>query len=203
MRKAFLALLCLVTLSIGGIFMVEDYTEDSLYFPAGGTYELASVTFQLEQPSITTILSGGTWYCLTGIRFYSWLILDGDSLGISTEYLSGSSNFMIDLEPGMHTFKLMVHSSGSVINPRLQVLVNYNDAGSVSEVPPKTTPIESRTVLSSGNAVVVSGCTEVVDLTGRVVSSNPPQGRIELNALPSGTYLARTADGRAIKIVKL
>jgi len=202
MKKVLLILMALVAIGIGGIFMVEDYTEDSLYFPTGGTYKLASVTFQLDQFSIATVVTGTKW----NSSIQSWLVLNGNSLDMSICGWYETPNFIMELESGTHTLDLMFRGSAGmwyIINPRLQVLIHYNDDGSVSEAPPKTTPIETRSILSSGAAVIVPECTEVIDLTGRIVSSNPPQGRIELSNLSAGTYLARTQNGRTIKIVKL
>lgn len=206
MKKVLLVLMVLVTIGTSGVFMVEDYTEDSLYFPTAVTYKLASVTFQLDQSSIATIMTGGAWYCTTGGKTRSWLVLNEDSLGMSTSLGNEAPSFIMELESGVHTLDLMVHISGGsgvAINPRLQVLIHYNDDGGISEASSGITPIESRSVLSSGAAVIVPGCTEVVNLSGRVVSFNPPQGRIELSNLSAGTYLARTQNDRTIKIVKL
>jgi len=205
MKKVLLPLMVLVTIGTSGVFMVEDYTEDSLYFPTAVTYKLASVTFQLDQFSIATVIADGIWYSTSG-NICSWLVLNEDSLGMSTCLWLEAPSFMIELETGVHTLDLMVRIfgvNGYAINPRLQVLIHYNDDGGISEAPPGITPIESRSVLSSGAAVIVPECTEVIDLTGRIVSSNPPQGRIELSNFSAGTYLARTQNGRTIKIVKL
>jgi len=201
MKKSLLILMALVTIGMGGVFMVEDYTEDKVGIQESGNHRLASVTFELPQIGIMFAAAGALTWGGSSSRF--WLTLNEDSLGMSTQ--PDPPNFMRNLEAGAYALDFLVnaHMFDTIVNPRLQVLVLYNEIPSVSENPPGVTPTENRSVLSSGAAVIVPGCTEVIDLSGRVVSSNPPQGRIELSNLSAGTYLARTQNGRTIKIVKL
>jgi len=207
MKKA-LTILTLMALGVstayGGIFMVEDYTEDTLDFPTPGTYKLASVTFQLDQFSIATVVTGGERY--GGSSLHVWLVLDENSLGTSICRWYETPSFMMELETGIHTLDFMIHtneSNGGAVNPRLQVLVLYNDAPSVSETPPNITPIEISTILSQGPSVTVPGCSEVVDIAGRKVDCEVNDDRIMVNSLSSGTYIARGSEGRITKIVKL
>jgi len=200
MKKA-LTILTLMALGVstvyGGVFMVEDYTEGLIPMTESGNHKLASVTFELEQPSIIHAITYGRGY-----NRYPWISLDGDSLGIST---SPNPSIMLELGTGMHTLDFMAHVTmfDTLVNPRLQVLVLYNDVPSVSETPPQTTSTENPSIISCGPSVTVPGCCEVVDIAGRKVDCEINGDRIMVNSLSSGTYFAKSSEGRTTKIVKL
>jgi len=207
MKKA-LTILTLMALGMstvfGGVFMIEDYTEGSVYLFNPGEHKLATVTFELPQLSIihtvTGIASGGH---ASFPKF--WLTLNEDSLNMSSCIYFNTPNFMKELEAGSYTLDFMVGQAAgdTIVNPRLQVLVLYDDTPSVTETPPNITPTESSTILSQGPSVTVPGCSEVVDVSGRKVDCEINGDRIMVNSLSSGTYFARGSEGRTTKIVKL
>jgi len=203
MKKA-LTILTLMALGVstafGGVFMVEDYTEGKVGIQEPGKHKLASVTFTLEQAGIIFAAAGAlTW----GGGSHFWLTLNEDSLGMSTQ--PDPSNFMTNLEAGAYTLDFMIHATmfDTIVNPRLQVLVLYNDAPSVSEAPPQSTPTENSSIISRGPSVTVPGCSEVVDISGRKVDCEVNDDRIMVNSLSSGTYIAKTDNGKTVKITKL
>jgi len=210
MKKA-LTILTLMALGVstafGGVFMVEDYTEGIVPIPETGSHKLASVMFELEQPSIILAATSTMWLKFTPNRNLKvWLTLNGDSLGMSTTTAIGrGASFMKPLEPGSHTLDFMYRGTmfDTLVNPRLQVLVLYNDAPSVSEIPPQSTPTENPSIISCGPSVTVPGCSEVVDIAGRKVDCEIIENRIMVNSLSSGTYFAKTDNGKTVKITKL
>jgi len=180
------------------MFFVEDYTEDSLFFPDGGIQELASVEFTLEHFSIVSITYGGTY---SGGHY--WVSIDGDSIGMSQSAFG--SSFIIELSEGIHTVVLMTNLTYNltVINPRLQVIVFLQDGSALSESPPDDiNPIETHSILTSGNMVHVEGCSEIYNSSGQRVDCEIENGNIPLNTLSAGTYFARGSTGRTTKIVK-
>ena len=114
-------------------------------------------------------------------------------------------NFMKELGAGSYTLDFIVGGiiHDTIVNPRLQVLVFYNDAPSVSETPSNITLTETHSIISCGPSVTVPGCSEVVDISGRKVDCEINGDRIMVNSLSSGTYIARGSEGRTTKIVKL
>lgn len=208
MKKA-LTILTLMALGMstvfGGVFMIEDYTEGKVPITVTGDYKLAGVAFELPQLSIIHVVTGraGGGVGLLSLKF--WLNLDGSPLNMSSCSYENTPNFMKELEAGSYTLDFMVGQAAgdTIVNPRLQVLVLYNDAPGVSETPPNITPTESSTILSQGPSVTVPGCTEVVDISGRKVDCEINGDRIMVNSLSSGTYFARGSEGRTTKIVKL
>ena len=209
MKKALtiIALMALgVSVAYGGVFMIEDYTEGIVPISVTGSHKLASVTFELGQPSIMIAATSAMWLKFTSNRNLKvWLTLNGDSLDMSTRHVGNGASFMKPLEPGSHTLDFMYRGTmfDTLLNPMLQVLVLYNDAPSVSETPPQPTPTESSTILSQGPSVTVPGCSEVVDVSGRKVDCEINGDRIMVNSLSSGTYFAKTNDGQTVKITKL
>ncbi|MCK4334422.1 hypothetical protein KAX06_06535 [candidate division WOR-3 bacterium] len=209
MKKALtiIALMALgVSTAFGGSILYETHIEDSLDFAGEGIVTVLELEFTTDQPSIVSITYGvsnghGSTY---GLSY--WLTCNGDSLGMSTSWNRGTSTYMTELESGTYTLGLVgkFSSAGAyVANPRLQVLVFYNDAPSVSETPPNITLTETHSIISCGPSVTVPGCSEVVDISGRKVDCEINGDRIMVNSLSSGTYIARGSEGRTTKIVKL
>ncbi|MEA3310813.1 MAG: hypothetical protein U9Q76_01200 [candidate division WOR-3 bacterium] len=211
MKKA-LTILTLMALGVstafGGVFLYETHIEDTLDFAGENVAKVMELEFTTDQPSIVSITYG---WC----RGYfgsmgdgtNWLTCNGDSLGMSTVRNQSTSTYMTELESGTYTLglvsKFYYGSQAFVINPRLQVLVLYNDAPSVTETPPQTTPTENPSIISCGPSVTVPGCSEVVDVSGRKVDCEINGDRIMVNSLSSGTYFATGTNGRTTKIVKL
>jgi len=209
MKKA-LTILTLMALGVSVVFgesiLYETHIEDSLGLSGQAIYKVLELEFTTDQPSIVSITYGcfearqGTNYALY------WLTYNGDSLGMSTSWNSlGTNTYMTELESGTYTWELMgkFGYTGFVINPRLQVLVLYEDAPSVTEAPPQSTPTENPSILSCGPSVTVPGFCEVVDIAGRKVHCEIIEDRIMVSSLSSGTYFARGSEGRITKIVKL
>ena len=121
MKKSLLILIALVAIGMGRVFMFEDYTEDSLDFATGGTYKLASITFQLDQFSIATVVTGAKWTS----SIQSGSVLNGNSSDMSICSWYETPNFIMELESGTNTLDLMFRGSAGmwcIINPRFQVL---------------------------------------------------------------------------------
>ena len=209
MKKALtiLALMALgVSTAYGGSILYETHIEDSLGLSGQAIYKVLELEFTTDRPSIVSITYGWCIGFRSGSRSY-WLTYNGDSLGMSTSWNRSTSTYMTDkLESGTHTLELMGglgYTEAYVINPRLQVLVLYEDAPSVSEAPPQSTPTENSSIISRGPSVTVPGCSEVVDISGRKVDCEINGDRIMVNSLSGGTYFAKTDNGRVVKITKL
>jgi len=211
MKKA-LTILTLMALGVstayGGIFMIEDCTERIVPILEPGGNKLATVTFELPQPSIIHVVTGraGCEYGGCGSYFLSfWLNLNGTPLNMSSCSYDNTPNFMTYLEAGSYTLDFIVKGAtgDTIVNPMLQVLVLYEDAPSVTEAPPQSTPTENPSILSCGPSVTVPGCSEVVDISGRKVDCEVNNDRIMVNSLSSGTYFAKTDNGKTVKITKL
>jgi len=215
MKKA-LTILTLMALGVSVVFgesiLYETHIEDSLDLAGVGTKKVLELEFTTDQPSIVSITYGvsngyGSSY---GLSYWLTCTCNGDSLGISgmsTSRSYGTSTYMTELpESGTYTLGLVgkFPSAGAyVANPRIQVLVLYEDAPSVTEIPPQPTPTENPSILSCGPSVTVPGCSEVVDISGRKVDCEIIEDRIMINSLSSGTYIAKTDNGKTVKITKL
>jgi len=214
MKKA-LTILTLMALGVstayGGSILYETHIEDSLDYAGKDIVKVLELEFTLDQPSIVSITYGwyiGYWFNgVTGNWACHWLACNGDSLGMSASRNVSTSTYMTELESGNYTWRLMGRfrhtQEAYVINPRLQVLVLYNDAPSVSETPPQPTPTENPSIISCGPSVTVPGCSEVVDVSGRKVDCEIIENRIMVNSLSSGTYFAKTDNGKTVKVTKL
>lgn len=210
MKKA-LTILTLMALAastaFGKAILYETHIEDSLNFSGQAIYEVLELEFTTDQPSIVSITYGvSNGWGSTSIGISYWLTYNGDSLGMSTSRSYSTSTYMTELESGVYTWKLMSklnYTGAYIINPRIQVLVLYNDAPSVSETPPQTTPTENPSIISHGPSVTVPRCSEVVDVTGRKVDCEIIEDRVMINSLSSGTYFAKTNNGQTVKITKL
>ncbi len=208
MKKA-LTIIALMALgastAFGGTILYETHIEDSLVITGEDIVKVLELEFTLEQPSIISATYG--WYkgaCSQGM-VEQWLTCNGDSLEMSTAF-SLTNTYTFQLESGTYILGLVGEFSsmgGYVINPRLQVLVLYNDAPSVSETPPNITPTENPSILSCSPSVTVPGCCEVVDVSGRKVDCEINGNKVMINSLSSGTYFAKTNDGKTVKITKL
>jgi len=211
MKKA-LTILTLMALGVstafGGVFMVEDYTEGGVYISNPGDYKIATVTFELPQPSIIHIVTGRAGLEYGGCPSYSlrfWLNLNGTPLSMSSCSYDNTPNFMMNLEAGSYTLDFMSEGAvgDTIANPRIQVLILYNDVPSVSETPPQPAPTENPSIISCGPSVTVPGCSEIVDVSGRKVDCEINGDKVMVNSLSSGTYFAKTDDNRVVKITKL
>ena len=206
MKKALtiIALMALgVSTAYGGSILYETHVEDSLDFVGEDVVTVLELEFTTDQPSIVSVTYGAY---RANNKGGIWLACNEDSLGMSSALFSRNVNYMTELESGTYTLGLMGsfdYIGGYAINPRLQVLVLYNDAPSVSETPPNITPTENPSIISCGPSVTVPGCSEVVDISGRKVDCEINGDRIMVNSLSSGTYIARGSEGRTTKIVKL
>jgi len=58
-------------------------------------------------------------------------------------------------------------------------------------------------LISSGPYVNVSGATELVDATGRVIENAIEDDKVYISNLPTGTYFARNGEQTIVKIVKV
>lgn len=209
--KKVLTILTLLALGVstvyGGSVLYENCIEDSLDFTGKDVVTVLELEFTLDQPSIVSVTYGWFRGYAAGDSPYYWLAYNGDSLGMSTVRNSSTGAYMIELESGTYTLCLVGRfyygSTAFVINPRIQVLILYNDTPSISESPPQTTPTENFSMISCGPSVTVPGCSEVVDITGRKVNCEINGDRVMINSLSSGTYFAKTNNGRTVKITKL
>ncbi len=195
--------------AFGGILMVEDYTEGNVYIFNPGEHKLATVTFELPQPSVIHVITGRAGHSYGGCPSHSlkfWLNLNGTPLSMSFCSYSNTPALMKELEAGSYTLDFMSEGAigDTIVNPRIQVLILYNDSvPSVSETPPNITPTETPSIISCGPSVTVPGCCEVVDISGRKVDCKIIDDKIMVNSLSSGTYFAKTDNGQTVKITKL
>ena len=210
MKKALIILTLMalgVSTAFGGSILYETHIEDSLNFEGQNIYEVLELEFTTDQPSIVSITYGWSIGYAQSCRLFYWLTCNGDSLVMTTSLGQFTSTYMTELESGTYTLGLMGYFGylgGYVINPRLQVLILYNDSvPSVSETPPQPTPTENPSIISCGPSVTVPGCSEVVDIAGRKVDCEINDDRIMINSLSSGTYFAKTNNNRVVKITKL
>jgi len=210
MKKA-LTILTLMALGVSVVFgesiLYETHIEDSLDFSGKDIVTVLELEFTIDQPSIVSITYGVSYGYGSSYGLSYWLTCNGDSLGMSTSWNISTSTYITNLGSSTYTLgltgKFRHAMEAYVINPRLQVLVLYEDAPSVSEAPPQSTPTENPSILSCGPSVTVPGCSEVVDISGRKVDCEIIEDRIMINSLSSGTYIAKTDNGKTVKITKL
>ena len=74
----------------------------------------------------------------------------------------------------------------------------------IEEDAPSEIPTERwTTIVSAAPYVSVSGATELVDATGRVIENAITDDKVYLSNLPTGTYFARNEERTIVKIVKV
>ena len=211
MKKA-LTILTLMALGVSTAFgeaiLYETHIEDSLNFSGENIVTVLELEFTTDQSSIISVTYGSYYARLaTGYPAKHWLTRNEDSLGMTTARTTNSSTYVTELESNTYSLNLVYKfgygGEGYAINPRLQVLVLYNDAPSVTETPPQTTPTENPSIISCGPSVTVPGCSEVVDVSGRKVDCEVTDDKVMVNSLPGGTYFAKTNNGQTVKITKL
>lgn len=63
--------------------------------------------------------------------------------------------------------------------------------------------VSTPSLISSGPYVNVTGATELVDASGRVIENAIENDKVFISNLPTGTYFARNGERTIVKIVKV
>jgi hypothetical protein len=215
-RKVLVARLMLSFLAVGlqaAPLLVESYQDGQINIPAaeGDTLTVTEVAFSVDTSCYVQFATGGI---LTLGKM--WLELNGEKLPpllfASRAYYFPNITYSYLLEPGEHTVSLIFASFPDNGYPAtyeqayLQALIFLPDeTGAIAKRPiGDAEPTAAMTsVISRGPYVTVTGATELVDATGRVIENAIEDDRVSINALPQGIYFARDGDRTVVKIVKV
>jgi len=216
MRKFWVVVLLvgLVVSTSASTLLIEAYQEGAVTIPSGenDTVSVVEVVFSIDSSCHVMFTTGGI---VTQGKV--WLVLDGDSLP-PTDYLARggaratiSISYAYLLEPGVHTISLTLanfQNSGVPTTSQyayLQALIFLPDGGGAVAEQPELEPASDAvtSVVSRGPYVTVTGATELVDATGRVIENAIEEDRVSINSLPQGTYFARNEERTVVKIVKV
>jgi hypothetical protein len=220
MKKVLIAVCFLgvaVTVNAGTTpLLVEAYQEGQISIPkdAFDTLTVVELSFSVDSNSYVQFSAGG----LAALGEL-WLELNGEILPpiakilgtMHTEGFTISYTYLIN--PG--DYSIIVGITG-VWGDRqyptlcektyLQALIFLPDAGgAIAERPAgDVEPTEGMTsVISRGPYVNVTGATELVDGTGRVIENAITDDKVSISNLPQGTYFARDGERTVVKIVKV
>ncbi len=220
MRKVLVAVLVLYFLAVGlqaAPLLVEAYQEGQISIPVGqdDTTKVVELSFSVDTSCYVQFTVG----CRARYARL-WLELDGDSLppgavAITNQTVKESLCFVYTylLDAGNHVITLEVAnyyngpSATICTDSYLQALIFLPDTatGAIAEQPAgDVEPTEGMTsVISRGPYVTVTGATELVDASGRVIENAITDDKVSINALPQGTYFARDDERTVVKIVKV
>lgn len=217
-RSVLMMLGLLISVCAAGVtpLLVEAYQEGTITIPTDESDEatVATVSFSVDSACYVLFAIGGL---AQSVRV--WLELDGDSLPpVIYEYDADARSFVnltyiSLLDPGEHTVLLRLssylnsHNPATCKNGYLQALIFLPDEpAAVAEQPPDGDyhqPQAMRSVVSQGPYVNVTGATELVDATGRVIENAITEDKVYISNLPTGTYFARSEERTVVKIVKV
>jgi len=213
-----LALVIFVTVGFSAVTPVlfETYQEGTVTVQPGGSDSVLVVdlTFSVDSSCYVHFSVGGL--SILG-RF--WLELDGEKQ-VPEERLAGTSHvegFNMDysylLSSGEHNLSLKITShfnqtdSTTCEQAYLQALIFLPDETDALAERPDGDADELgdgvSSVISRGPYVTVTGATELVDATGRVIENAIEDDRVSINNLSQGTYYARKEGNTLVKIVKV
>jgi hypothetical protein len=222
MRRFVIALLLLCCVALAGeISMYENFIDYSHAVTViEGTMVINTIEFTMANDGVIIVLFEGvevnagvgkTGLAEGPIGLTHGAILDGDEVD-----LIGSTNrfnFMSALSEGSH--KAEIYASYvrwwdeiltyPTSSSSLQVLVLEQDLPPEINEPPSENA-ESylpKDVISYGSSLILPGCVEVLDISGRKVDCEIKDGVIPVSELPNGTYFARTEQDRVVKITRI
>jgi len=218
MRKVLLALSFAVIAAFAGEMLLVETYQDGILQTADGDPLVDTTLLRLEfslDSNCYAVFSTGGFHS----RGTMWLELDEDSLGHSTREAIGSEpkhpfdqTYMCLLNSGVHTMELRWRNNPVyptwIKNARFQALIFLPDAGgAIMERPDGDVDADATgaltSVISRGPYVTVTGATELVDATGRVIENAITDDRVSINNLSQGTYFARKEGKTLVKIVKV
>jgi len=216
MKKVLIFTTVFVTASVSAVTPVlfEAYQEGTIVVQPGGSDSVLvlDLTFSVDSSCYVHFSAGG----LSALGRF-WLELDGEKQ-VPEERLAGTSHiegFNMDysywLSPGEHSMSLKITSHFNQTDPStceqayLQALIFLPDGGGAVAEQPEVEPASDAvtSVVSRGPYVTVTGATELVDATGRVIENAIEEDRVSINSLPQGTYFARNEERTVVKIVKV
>jgi len=198
--------------------LAEAYQEGQKTIPAdeNDTLTVVEITFSVDSTCYIQFTAGGLGYCAK-----LWLELDGDRLPppevqVTSNDRGGAVAFNVVysylLDPKEYTVSLRLSNyfnhgvATRCEQAYLQTLIFLPDAGgAVMETPiGDTEPLPNTpSVLSSGPYVNVTGASELVDSSGRIIENAISEDKVYISDLPTGTYFARNEERTIVKIVKV
>jgi hypothetical protein len=215
-----LLLLCCVALA-GEINMYESFVDFG--HPVTVTQEMMTVNmveFTMANDGVIIVLFEGVEFNAgrgrTGgsegdIGLEHGFLLDGNAVNLIGSI--NHFNYMSALTAGSHKFEIYASHERSweqiLTYPTsvsfIQVLVLEQDLPpEVGEPPLETEELSSpNNVISYGSSLILPGCVEVLDISGRKVDCEIKNGVIPVGELPNGTYFARTEQDRVVKITRV
>jgi hypothetical protein len=194
--------------------LVEAYQEGQINIPAGenDTLVVTEVSFAVDSSCYVQFVAGGiVQLARLGVE------LDGERLPPLTMTLAETTQwsnltYTYFVGAGEHTTALKIFTYKNDFYPTtctdayLQALIFLPDTGgAVAERPAGDADATGamKSVISKGPYVTVTGASELVDATGRVIENAIEEDRVSINTLPQGTYFARDEERTVVKIVKV
>ena len=211
-----LGVLVCVGIASAAPVLVEAYQEGQISIPPDerDTVSVAEVSFSVDTACYVQLSTGGI-----GIRAKVWLEANGESLpavtSVDIDYGGEAPLTMIYtylLSSGEHTISFRLTNNwgpqaGSCKNGYLQALLFLPDTatGAVVEQPvgDAEPSVNTPGLISRGPYVNVSGASELVDASGRVIEGAIENNKVFISNLPTGTYFARNEERTVVKIVKV
>jgi hypothetical protein len=188
--------------------LVEAYNEETTMSSPGDTAVVIELSFSVDTSCYTLFTAGGV-----AMQAKMFLALDGENL-FPTSIVRGAVTYSTHiaytypLGLGSHTVRfMMTDNAGSTtavcLNAYLQALIFLPDEpDAVAEQPPGDNPQpQARSVVSQGPWVSAPGATELVDAMGRTINNAITDNRVQISALPAGTYFARSGGKTVVKVV--
>ena len=211
---AALVLLAASSLSAAPV-LVEAYNEKLITIPGDkiDTVTVVELSFSVDTSCYVQFTAGGLTKYLTKML----LELDGNYLFPAATVqgnvaLSALIVYTYLITPGEHTVRFKGTSIGGTFayfyDAYLQALIFLPDTSTnaVAEEPEGGGQPTGNTpsLISKGPYVNVTGATELVDATGRVIENAITEdNKVFISNLPTGTYFARNGERTVVKIVKV
>jgi hypothetical protein len=208
------ALLFTATAASAAPILFEAYQEGTLTIPFDppDTITVIEVSFSVDTACYMQISAGGF-----ASKARIWFNIDGEDLpaiyrcGIVTVPQGFSLPYTYMVNSGEHKLTLKVTQWSVEEQTRcdscyLQALIFLPDAGgAIAERPAGDADAtgEMTSVISRGPFVTVTGATELVDASGRVIEHAITNDKVSISNLPQGTYFARNEERTVVKIVKV
>ncbi len=180
---------------------------------------VASIEFTLDRDAMVSISTGGVVFHMLTENTYmdlpnntAWVTMNGDSLKYSRTGPDLNANYFFALPSGTYKFDLKVNAMGYLYSPkpfmfapRIQALIILSDTtqNCVAENPRGNddNPL-LKAIIASGPTIRVTGCSKIVDITGRDVKFPISNDEVMIKDLPRGTYFV-TGNRQNIKVVKM
>jgi len=220
MRKLLLVVAMVIvstTILNAAPLLVEAYREGSITIPEDetDTLDIAQVAFSVDSTCYVLFATGGV-----GNQVEVWLDLDGERLPPVIRINNDGRNEPIGItysylvNPGEHSVSFKFANHLNIFDPStcqdsyLQALIFLPDeTGAIAERPDGDVDADATgamtSVISRGPYVTVTGATELVDASGRVIENAIEEDRVSINNLSQGTYFARKEGKTLVKIVKV